>query len=61
MRTRVFRMHGCRVDRLPGSVALGRRVVVDVAIADGGDRTPEFVVIFGVEHGDQPIGSRDRR
>ena len=58
MRARVFRMHGRRLE-LPRGIALDRRIVVDVAIADGGDRTSEFVVVLGVEHGDQPIGSRD--
>src|SRR5262249_57392867 len=41
MRTRIFRVHRRVVDRLPGRLAIGLRVVVDVAIANGGDRAPE--------------------
>ena len=32
-----------------------RRVVIDVAVANGGDRTPEGVVVLGIEHRDERI------
>src|SRR5947207_8029677 len=43
--TWVLRMHRRIVDRLPGRIELGRRILVDVAVADRGDRTPEVVVV----------------
>ena len=60
MCTRVFRMHRRRADRLPGGVPFGGRIVVEIAVANGSDRTPELVLILGVEHGNKRIGSRDR-
>jgi hypothetical protein len=44
-----------------GASPFGGRIVVDIAVADGGDRTPEFVVVFCVKHRDQRIFSGDRR
>src|SRR5439155_13449185 len=42
---------------------LSRRVAVVVAIADGGDRSPEVVVVLGVQYSNDRIGdpNRDQR
>jgi hypothetical protein len=34
-------------------------MVVEVAVADGGDRPPEVVVVFGIEHGHEGVGLGD--
>ena len=56
----IFGMHGCVVDRLPGRIALGCGIAIDVAIANGCNRTPELVVILCVHHRDIGIGQRHR-
>src|SRR5260370_31979242 len=56
MRTWVFRMYRCRIERLPRRVNLRRGVTVDIAIAYRGNRPPEFVAILRIEHGDVGIG-----
>ena len=38
MRARVFRVHRSVVDRLPGRLAIGGRVAVDIAVANCRDR-----------------------
>ena len=43
-RTRIFRMQRRDVDGLPRRNTFCRRVVIDVAVANGGDRTPEGIV-----------------
>ena len=58
---RIFGVHRRVVDRLPGGVEFGCRVVVDVAVADRRDRAPEVVVIFRVEYRDIGVGDRGRR
>jgi hypothetical protein len=55
----MIRMHRGIIDRLPGRVALGGRVVIAVTVADRRDRPPELVVIFGVEHSDGGVGGGD--
>jgi len=48
-------VHWRRIERLPAGVALSRRVSVDVAAADRGNRAPELVFVFGVEHSDHSV------
>src|SRR5262249_39193 len=60
VRTWVLGVHRRVVDRLPGRIALGGRVAVDVTVADCGDRSPELVVIFGVEERHGAVGLRHR-
>ncbi len=43
MGARILGVHRRGFDRLPGSVALGPRVVVNVAAAYNGDRPPEVM------------------
>src|SRR5215510_16152317 len=50
MRARIFRMHWRVGNRLPSRFAFGRRIVVDIAIANRSDRAPEVVVVLGVEY-----------
>jgi hypothetical protein len=40
MRARIFRMHRRIVERLPGCLTVSSRVVVDIAVANCGDRSP---------------------
>src|SRR5262245_30223947 len=61
MRARIFWMHRRVVDWLPGRVAFGRRIFVDIAVADGGHWAPEIVVVFSVEHRDAGIGGGNGR
>src|SRR5215470_5317516 len=49
---RIFRVHGCRGHRRPVGVTLGLGVVVTVAIAYGGNRTPKLIVVFCLQCGD---------
>jgi hypothetical protein len=46
VRAGIFRVHRRIVDRLPCGIASRRRVAVDIAIADRGDRPPELVFVF---------------
>ncbi len=55
MRARVLRVHRRIDQRHPVRVGFGGVVAVAIAIADGGHRTPELVVVLGVEHGDGRI------
>src|SRR4029077_2051832 len=43
MRTWIFRMHWSVYEWHPCGIAARRRVLIDVAIADCSNRTPEFV------------------
>lgn len=45
----------CVDERHPRGIALRGVVAVQVAIADRGDRSPEAVVVLGVEHRDQRV------
>src|SRR5690348_11874288 len=45
---RIFRVHRCCVDRLPGGVALRGGITVDVAVTYCRNRTPELVFVLGV-------------
>ncbi len=53
-------MHQGIVDRLPRGVALGAGIVILIAVANGRDRTPELVVILGVEHCNRCVGAGHR-
>src|SRR5262245_41739870 len=55
VRARIFRVHRRRRDRLTGCLTLCRRVAIDVAITNRGDRPPEIVMIFGVQHRDKCV------
>src|SRR5256885_2051174 len=48
-------MSRCCAKRLPGRNRLRRRIVVDVTVADRGDRAPELILVLGIEHGDVRI------
>src|SRR5262249_41835277 len=39
---------------------IGRLVVIDIAVANGSDRAPELVVIFGIEYGDERVVKPNR-
>src|SRR3984885_12109070 len=60
MGTWIFGMRWCDIDRLPGRYALRRGIAVDIAIANGGNRSPERVVELCVEDGDQRVHLSDR-
>ncbi len=51
-------MHRRVVDRLPGCLAFRGGVAVDIAVADGGDRAPERVLVLGVQDGDHGVRFR---
>src|ERR1700730_12427527 len=55
MRARIFRMHRRIVDRLPGRVTLCGWIIVNIAVANSGDWSPEVIVILGLEKLDQRI------
>ena len=55
VRARVLRMHRRVVDWLPGRFTLGSRVTIYVAVADRSDRSPELIVILGVEQCDRGV------
>ena len=61
MRAWVFRVHRRVSDRLPSCITFGGRVGIDIAIANCRDRSPEIVVVLGIEHGDQCVVDRNRR
>src|SRR5467141_3643055 len=63
MGARVFGMKRRVVDRQPIRLALGRRIAVDVAIADRGERAPKLVSVLGVHYRDYCIllGRREER
>src|ERR1700747_2009644 len=46
MRARVFRVHRRVGDRLPGCVTISGRIAIDIAIANGCDRSPKIVVVL---------------
>src|SRR6266851_3245091 len=49
VRARVFRVHW-RIDKgQPRRITLRRVVPIIVTVADGGDRAPEVIGIFGIE------------
>ena len=54
----IFGMHRRVVDRLPGCLAFGGGVAVDIAVADGRDRAPERVLVLGVQDGDHSVRFR---
>ena len=56
--TEMGRKIGARVERRPSRIRRGVGVAVVAAVADGCHRTPELVVIFGVEHRDIGVGER---
>src|SRR5690349_4441054 len=51
----VFRMQRCKRNRLPGRDSFGRRVAVDVTVADSCDRAPEGIVILGIKDRDRGV------
>ena len=53
-------MRRCDIDRLPGRYALRRGIAVDIAIANGSNRSPERVMELRVEDGDQRVHLSDR-
>src|SRR5712691_1540219 len=59
MGTRILRVHRCLGERLPGWLAICSWIAVDVAIANGGDGTPEPVVVLGIQYRDQCIIDRE--
>src|ERR1700722_16779856 len=57
MRAGVFGMHRRGSDWLPSCLALGGRIVVNVAVTNGCDRPPEVVIIFGIQNCEDRISS----
>src|SRR5437868_996104 len=56
VRARVFRVHRRIGDRLPSCVTIGGRVAIDIAVANGRDRSPKIVVILGIQYCDDRVG-----
>ncbi len=50
MRARVFRVHWRGADWLPGCVTISGRVAINVTVANGSDRSPEVVLVLGVQY-----------
>src|SRR5215813_4873086 len=63
VRARILRMHRRIIDWLPSRLTVGSRVVVDIAVANSGNRPPKVVMVLGVEHRDQRLvePNRDQR
>src|SRR5690349_8713322 len=57
MRTWIFGMHWSVYEWHPCVVAARRWVAINIAIADCGNRTPEFVSVLGVEYGNIGVGA----
>src|SRR5258708_139113 len=55
VRTRVFRVHRCAGDRLPGCLTIGGRIAIDIAVANCRDRPPEVVMVLGVQYSDKRV------
>src|ERR1700724_4799797 len=55
MSTGVFWVHRRAVTGMPSGLTFGRSVAVEVALADGGDRAPEGVLVLGVHDGDHGV------
>ena len=60
MSARVLGMHRRLDERRPARLGDGGVVAVDVAVADRRDRTPELVVVLGLEDADQRVVHRLR-
>src|SRR5262249_7820564 len=60
MRARVFRVHRCGAERLPGRLPLGGRIAIDIAVAYGRDRPPEIEMVLGIQHSDDRVVEADR-
>src|SRR5579871_3532694 len=63
MRAWVFRVHGRDSDRLPSCLSICGQVAIDVTVANCGDRTPEIVMVLGIQHSHNRIieTNRDER
>src|SRR4249919_3345397 len=55
MGARVFRMHRRVGDRLPRRLTVGGGVAIIIAIANCRNRSPEVVVVLGIQHGDDRV------
>ena len=55
MRARIFRVHRRGADRLPGCVTISGRVAINIAVANGRNRSPEVVMVLGVQYRDDRV------
>src|SRR2546430_1268731 len=60
MCARIFRVHRRRGDRLPGWLAIGRWVAIEVAVTNSGDRPPETIMVLGIQHSDDRVAEPNR-
>src|SRR6516162_10555535 len=60
MRARIFRVHRRVVDRLPGRLAIGARVAVNIAIANWRDWSPDVVMVIGIDRSNYRVVEADR-
>ena len=59
MSARVFGVHRRLGEGLPGRLAIRRRISVGIAVANGGDGSPEIIMVFGIQHRDQCVVERN--
>src|SRR5712672_1881718 len=55
MRAGILRVHRRIGDRLPSRLAVGSGVAIDIAVADRRDRSPEIILVLGVQHRDDRV------
>src|SRR5215471_231324 len=58
---RVFGVHRRVIDRLPSRLAFRDVIAVNIAVTDGSDRSPEVVMVLGVEHSYERVVEADSR
>src|SRR5262249_52328483 len=46
-------------ERQPGRIQLGGRIVISVAVANSGDRTPKLIVVLRIEDRDERVRAGD--
>src|SRR6516165_2856633 len=51
----ILGVHRGVIDRLPGCFTVSSRIVINIAIANCSDRSPEIVMVLGIENGDVSV------